>query len=94
MSGVYADAWSPRTCPTCGIHYSYYVVDDGNLSLFQIRCGKCRFVQTLGTPVGNEVRANLAKSRRRAHVFALVAIGELIALGAVALAASALAAMR
>lgn len=75
----------------------YYVSDEGSITFVQVRCTNrraCGWVQTRATSTGIEVRTALVQARRRARVFATVAVGELLALGAIAAAASALAAMK
>jgi hypothetical protein len=100
MSGVYQEAWSQRTCKRClgagrGEHHLQYVInDEGELSSTQVRCRECREVETISSAVGNDVRKRLIKAEKRAktRAFALMAIGAFLTLGAIAIAASALAA--
>lgn len=75
----------------------YYVSDEGPLTFLQVRCTNrvsCGYVKTLASATGSDVRKALLQARSRSRVFALIALGEALALGAIATAASALAAMK
>ena len=100
MSGRYTEVFTRTTCPECRkanrqTPTMYYVSDEGDLTLVQERCTdrrSCGWVQTRATATGIEVRRTLLQARSRARVFATIALGELLALSAIAIAASALAA--
>ena len=103
MSGRYTEAVSRQSCPDCmragrnSGPLTYYVSDEGPLTFLQVRCTdrrSCGYVETRASATGSDVRKALLQARSRAHVFALVALGEALALGAIATAASALAAMK
>lgn len=61
--------------------------------MLQVRCPRCREVETLASAVGNGLRKRLlqAEKRARSRVFAMMVIGALFALGAVFITATALA---
>jgi len=103
MSGRYTEVMTRGSCPDCrragrGIKPTYYYVnDEPNLTFLQVRCTdrrSCGFVETRASATGSDVLKALLQARSRAHVFALIALGEALALGAIATAASALAAMK
>jgi hypothetical protein len=101
MTGVWMEVRSSRLCTAClGRGREEYlrnlIIDDGELSSFVQRCFACQGVTTKAAAVGNDLRARLLKSEKRAgsRVLKLMAVGALLALGAMAVAASALAAIQ
>jgi len=71
------------------------VANEGPLTFLQERCTdwqSCDWLETKATATGIEVRWALLQARSRAHVYATIALGELLALAAMAIAATALAA--
>jgi hypothetical protein len=100
MTGTWAETFTPQTCPRCAASgkpdsrlYAYSVVEDGH-SLLQVRCHVCRAVQTIASSSSNTALAAARKAHRRARMFGTIAIVELVAMSALALTASALAALR
>jgi hypothetical protein len=100
MNGTWTESFTSRTCPSCAVSgkpdsrlYTYSVVEDG-FSLLQIRCHICRWVQTIASSSSSDALAAAKKAHRRARTFAVIAVGELVAMSAFALTASALAALR
>jgi hypothetical protein len=101
MTGVWMEVRSSRLCTAClGRGREEYlknlIIDDGPLSSLIARCFACNGVETKAAAVGNDLRARLLKSEKRAgsRVLKLMAVGALLALGAMAVAASALAAIQ
>jgi hypothetical protein len=101
MSGVWQEVWSSQLCKRClanGLekHLKYVITDEQELSMLQLRCMECRAVETIASALGNDVRKQLLKAQKRAKTRALtlVTIGALIPLGAIVIAASALAALK
>jgi hypothetical protein len=101
MSGVWQEVWSSQLCKRClanGLekHLKYVITDEQELSMLQLRCMECRAVETIASALGNDVRKRLLKAEKRAKTRALVlvTIGALIPLGAIVIAASALAALK
>jgi len=99
MSGRYREVFSRSTCPECRkanrqTPTMYYVSDEGPLTFVQERCTdrSCGWLETRATATGIETRRALLQARSRARVFTMIAVGELLALGAIAIAATALAA--
>ncbi len=104
--GVYFEAFCGQFCPACreagrGDHALVHCgSDEPDLTVLQVRCTNRRFcrhvqtraVQARGAATGSGAERALLQARSRARVFAMVAVGELLALGAIAAAASALAA--
>ena len=102
MSGRYIKVRSGLFCPACreagrgNTPTYYYVAHEGFLTVTQLLCTdqSCGYVETRASATGSDVLKALLQARSRAHVFALVALGEALALGAIVTAASALAAMK
>lgn len=101
MSGTSKEFWSQELCTACTAqgreeHLKELLINDGPCSAFIVRCVRCGFCATRAAAVGVKMRAELLKARKRAgtRAWTLMAIGALLAFGAVALAATALAALK
>jgi hypothetical protein len=100
MTGTWTEVVSTAMCPACakeGIssRLTHYVTADGDLSIFQRRCHLCKKVETHVNDSSPRALAALRKAHRsgRTLVFAVI-LGELLAVGMLAAAASVLAAPR
>jgi phage FluMu protein Com len=100
MKGTWTESFTNQTCPRCSASgkpdsrlYTYSVVEDG-FSILQVKCHTCKAVQTIASSSSSDALAAANKAHRRARTFAVIAVGELVAMSAFALTASALAALR
>jgi hypothetical protein len=100
MTGTWTEIVSTATCPACakeGIssRLTHYVTAEGELSIFQKRCHFCKKVETHINDSSPQALAALRKAHRsgRTLVFAVI-LGQLLAVGMLVAAASALAATR
>jgi hypothetical protein len=100
MSGTWTEIVSTATCPSCAregtsSRLTHYVTAEGDLSIFQKRCHLCKRVETHVNDNSPKALAALRKAQRsgRTLIFGVI-VGQLLAVGMLAAAASALAAMR
>lgn len=106
MTGTWTEVASSRMCPRCAAEgrtsllTHYTAVEDG-FAIFQERCRTCLGVQTHVNDSSERALVAARKAQRsgRSLVFGLpivfgVILGQLLALGALALGASALASVR
>ncbi len=101
MSGTSREFFSTELCKTCSAQgheqqLKELLINDGPLSAFLVRCIRCGFCETRAAAVGVRMRAELLKTRKRAstRAWTFMAIGALLAFSAIALAATALAALK
>lgn len=100
MTGTFSENFTNQTCPRCAAVgkpnsrlYVYSVLEDGH-SILQTKCHVCKAVKTEASSSTPDVLAAARRAHKRARMYALIAVGELVVGSAFALTASALAAMR
>jgi len=100
MTGTWTEVVSTATCPSCAkdgtsSRLTHYVTADGDLSIFQRRCHLCKRVETHVSDSSPKALAALRKAHRfgRTLIFGVI-LGEFLAMGMLAAAASVFAATR
>lgn len=101
MNGEWSEGWSPERCKACLAdgqeeNLKYLVMREGETSTLYARCMRCHGGETRASSAAAVVRRQLLKERTQAtrRVGALVAFGFLLAILAIGLAVTALAAMK
>ena len=72
MSGHFVEVWSPDLCTRClgqgrEKNLKYAITDKQELSMLQLKCVECRWLETKASAVGNELRKRLLKAEGRAR---------------------------